>query len=81
VETRHDTENRIHWRCRRGMLELDLVLERFLQEQMPLLGPEDLQAFDRLLDLEDSDLWDLILEKTQSEDSRQKTVLNLLRKA
>jgi len=52
--------DRIRWRCRRGLLELDLVLEAFLREELGSLTPEELGAFTRLLDAPDNDLWDWV---------------------
>ena len=46
--------NRLKWKCRRGLLELDLVLERYLTNQA---GDEKLSE---LLDLPDNDLWDIV---------------------
>ena len=43
--------DRLRWSCRRGLLELDLVLQRFLREEYPLLGDEQKQTFRRLLGL------------------------------
>jgi antitoxin CptB len=51
---------RLRWRCRRGMLELDLVLERFLGENYVKLTEQQQAEFDALLDLPDQDLWALI---------------------
>ncbi len=51
---------RLRWRCRRGMLELDLVLERFLGENYVKLTAQQLLEFDALLDLPDQALWALI---------------------
>ncbi len=47
---------RLRWRCRRGLLELDLVLARFLQEDYPALGESGRLAFERLLALPDETL-------------------------
>jgi antitoxin CptB len=47
---------RLRWRCRRGWLELDLVLARFLEEDYPTLGPAERRAFERLLALSDETL-------------------------
>ena len=52
--------DRIRWRCRRGLLELDLVLEAFLREELSSLTQEELGAFARLLDAPDNDLWDWV---------------------
>jgi len=41
--------DRIRWQCRRGLLELDLVLNRFLEQELEGLEPEDLRVFKELL--------------------------------
>ncbi|MBP6369105.1 MAG: succinate dehydrogenase assembly factor 2, partial [Burkholderiales bacterium] len=48
---------RLRWRCRRGMLENDIVLERFLAARGASITDEELTMLDRLLDLTDGDLW------------------------
>ena len=52
--------SRLRWRCRRGMLENDLVLERFLALRGDALTEDEIGMLDRLLDLPDNELWDLI---------------------
>ena len=49
---------RILWRCRRGMKELDVLLDRFARERYELLSSDEQRAFGRLLDLPDPDLAD-----------------------
>lgn len=49
------------WRCRRGMKELDLLLERFAREQYPCAPGSRRRAFERLLDLPDPVLAELLL--------------------
>ena len=44
---------RLLWRCRRGMKELDILLERFARRSLPQAGPAERQAFERLLGLPD----------------------------
>jgi antitoxin CptB len=46
------------WRCRRGMKELDVLLERFARERYEHVSNDDQRAFARLLDLPDPDLAD-----------------------
>lgn len=53
-------QRRLAWRCRRGMLELDIVLQRFVNEQFGTLSAAELQAFDEILELPDNDFWELI---------------------
>ncbi len=52
---------RLRWRARRGLLENDLLLTRFLDAHESGLQDDEVQALDRLLDLTDNDLLDFIL--------------------
>jgi antitoxin CptB len=45
---------RLRWRCRRGMRELDVLLERYVDEQFCAACDDDQAAFTRLLDTEDT---------------------------
>ncbi len=54
---------RIRWRARRGLLENDLVLERFLDSHLESLDENDIQGLDALLELSDNELLDLILDR------------------
>jgi antitoxin CptB len=40
---------RLRWRCRRGLLELDLTLQNFLRQDYHNLTPDEREAFDKLL--------------------------------
>ncbi|NOT17767.1 MAG: succinate dehydrogenase assembly factor 2 [Sulfuriferula sp.] len=60
-----DNIARLRWRCRRGMLELDVVLACFLHHHLAHLSPPQLDEFARLLDLPDQDLWQLVREPQQ----------------
>ena len=73
--------NRITWRCRRGMLENDLVLARFLEARGPSLTDEEVTMLDQLLDLTDNDLWDLIAGRQEPQDQDVVPVLLQLRAA
>ena len=57
---------RLRWRSRRGLLENDLVLERFFAAHGELLDESMVAGLDHLLDLPDNQLLDLILERTDS---------------
>ena len=52
---------RLRWRSRRGMLENDLILTRFLDAHEVELTDEEVDAFTRLIDLSDNDLFALLL--------------------
>jgi len=71
---------RIRWDCRRGMLELDMVLARFMELNFERLMPQEVDAFKRLLAYSDPDLWGLIQGGEAGGDSEEaKRVLQLLR--
>jgi len=59
--------NRLQWKCRRGLLELDLVLQGFLARQF---SDEEAEALDALLDLPDNDLWDIVSGRRDDYDAR-----------
>ena len=60
--------NRLRWRSRRGMLELDLLLLPFFDEVFPELESDEQQAFIKLLEQEDPILWDWFSRKSESDD-------------
>ena len=51
---------RLAWRCRRGLLELDIVLQRFVAQYYEGLSVAELSAFDAMLALPDNDFWALV---------------------
>lgn len=46
--------DRICWQCRRGLLELDLILSRFLDRDLAGLAPDQLELFKELLGVADT---------------------------
>lgn len=70
---------RIRWDCRRGMLELDLILANFLEQGLGQLTPEETAAFQGLLGCSDPDLWEKIQHGEAGLDSNTNRVLQLLR--
>jgi antitoxin CptB len=58
---------RLRWRSRRGLLENDLILTRFLDAHEAGLSDEEVDALTRLLDLADNPLLDLLLARTEPE--------------
>ncbi|RFC37992.1 MAG: antitoxin CptB [Candidatus Nitrotoga sp. LAW] len=70
---------RVRWRCRRGLLELDIVLGRFIGQHYASLNEAQQAAFDRLLDMPDPILWDMIADtQSSSLQNEQRAVLELL---
>ena len=56
---------RLRWRARRGLLENDLILTRFLDANEESLTDEEVDAFSRLMELSDNTLMDLLMAKKQ----------------
>ncbi len=56
-------QRRLAWRCRRGMLELDIVLQRFVEQYFNELTMPELQAFDEMLAMTDKELWQVLQMK------------------
>ncbi len=61
--------NRMRWASRRGMLELDLVLEPFVAARYATLDERDRQRFDRLVQCEDQELYAWFLGREVPEDA------------
>jgi antitoxin CptB len=86
AENLRDAEQRrFAWRCRRGLLELDIVLQQFVSSRFNSLNMGELQVFDDMLALPDNTFWDLInasksLKKSGLPDTEAATnVLAMLR--
>ena len=70
--------DRIRWRCRRGLLELDLVLQQFLEHRFDALDAAERRLFDELLDTPDNDLLDMALGRMEPAP-RYRAVVEMLR--
>jgi antitoxin CptB len=73
--------NRLKWQCRRGLLELDLVLERFLRREVAQLTDGELVRLRELLETGDNDLWDIVIGRSERFDSRHRNLITRLRAA
>ncbi len=71
----------MRWKSRRGLLELDIVFERFWKEAGTRMSEDDAAALERLLQLPDNDLLDLVMGRTQSRDAQLRKMVETLRAA
>lgn len=69
---------RIRWKCRRGMLELDMVLLRFVDQQYEKLDEAQSQVFERLLEESDPTLFSWFLERVKPEDKDYQAMVKLI---
>jgi len=58
-----------HWQCRRGMLELDLLLNNFVDKGIASLTDQQKTSFELLLSYPDQTLFDLLMGNAESSDS------------
>jgi antitoxin CptB len=73
--------DRIRWRCRRGMLELDLVLTAFLDRHFATLAPRSVDAFCALLERPDPELLDFVMGHHEPAPGEERELVALLRAA
>jgi len=69
MQTRIDERalSKLRWRCRRGLLENDLFIERFFNRHAGTLTVEQAHGLEVLMDLSDNDLLDLLLARREPE--------------
>lgn len=74
-------KNRIHWQCRRGMLELDDMLQGFLKQSFDDLAANERVYFERLLSCHDNLLLEYLMGRTVPADPDTAHVVNKIRAA
>ncbi|MDH5360526.1 MAG: succinate dehydrogenase assembly factor 2 [Gammaproteobacteria bacterium] len=72
---------RLKWQCRRGMLELDLMLDSFVDKVWPGLSEQQKLTFDTLLDYPDQLLFDYLLGDAVPTDGEMMHVITQIRQA
>ncbi len=70
---------RLSWHCRRGMLELDLILQRFLAQGLDKLSPEEIRLFDSLLECTDPELFAWLMGHEKAHDEGLNKIVTLIR--
>ncbi len=72
---------RLRWQCRRGLLELDLLFEAFLENGYNGLSNADKEIFVQLLEYQDQTLQEWLLGKTTPEDESMVRMVRFIRDA
>jgi antitoxin CptB len=70
---------RLKWRSRRGLLELDIVFERFWANAGDEMNESDAAMLERLLALPDNDLLDLVMGRADTPETHLRPMLQRLR--
>ncbi len=69
----------LYWGCRRGMLELDLLLIPFFENCYSTLNPEQQQSFEALLDCTDPELFSWLMGTSEPIEGHLRKVVHLIR--
>ena len=72
-------KSRLLWRCRRGIKEMDIILQDFVNNSYEQLGNEDKDAFSNLLDEQDLDILNWIMGKDEPADSKLIGIINIIK--
>lgn len=80
-EDRKARINRLKWHCRRSLLELDLVFDRFWERHEEDLDAPGEAALERLLELQDHDLWALVVGREVTDDPQLMGMIAQLQEA
>lgn len=72
---------RLRWHCRRALLELDIVFQRFWSRTGDELDEEEAALLEGLLAMEDHELWELVSGRSTSGDPRTQVLVERLRQA
>ena len=78
-DTVADELSRLRWRCRRGLLELDILLNGFLDERYEMLNADKQALFDSMLDYPDQVLLNLLMGNIKTVDCEVDEMVQLIR--
>lgn len=81
TQTENTELSRLRWQCRRGMLELDLFLQGFLDKAFNQLSLKQQQAFEQLLETPDQMLLDYLMGRVIPYDKEIADVAKQIRLA
>lgn len=70
---------RLRWRGRRGMKELDNLIARYLEHHLDKADENTVQALERLLDCQDTDLLDWLLGRSEPSDTQLRDLVEKIR--
>jgi antitoxin CptB len=70
---------RLRWRCRRGLLELDVILQAFVEHAYARLPPQERAAFKRLLSEPDPALLEYINGTQEAADEELRCIVRKIR--
>ena len=72
-------KKRLIWASRRGMLELDLVLQPFVENIFPTLDDTDQRLYEKLLEEEDQELFNWFMRREDPQDNDLLRIVSIIR--
>ena len=73
--------DRIRWHARRGLLENDLILTRFLDLELAALESKEMALLEELLRWSDNDLLDVLMDRKPCGDPRFRPLIERIKAA
>jgi antitoxin CptB len=68
--------SKLKWRCRRGLLENDILIERFFRRHEATLTERQAAGLEALMELADNDLLDLLLARREPQGALDRPEVN-----
>ncbi|UJS22754.1 succinate dehydrogenase assembly factor 2 [Thiothrix winogradskyi] len=69
--------SRVKMRCRRGLKELDVIFQHYLERHYTSASPTELQRLDELLAMQDPIIWDMLLDAIPFPDEYAELIAKL----
>jgi antitoxin CptB len=76
-----DKKSRLLWQCRRGIKEMDIIFQDFINHSYDQLTDDEKNAFSRLLDEQDLDILNWIMGKDKPYDNELVNIINTIRES
>ncbi len=70
---------KLHWKCRRGMKEMDILFEHYLYEHYENTDEPHQQAFEQMCDMQDPTIADYLFERSRPDDEAVNDIINIMR--
>ena len=79
MKKKYETLSELRWQCRRGMLELDVFLQKFVQHGYSKLSEQERQDFYELLEYPDQELLELLLAQVSATEQHINDIAGKIR--
>lgn len=74
-----DKIKKLHWKCRRGMKEMDILFEHYLYDYFEAADEAHQQAFEDMCDMQDPIIADYLFERSEPESPIVANIISIMR--